>query len=96
MKLHEQLGIDLICTTALNLLSSSLTMAIYANHDNNLRKFFILCHEEKIKPLHATTQAMIRYITWHRLHRIPLTILVLSQQVLSRPPSTSHRCVIVN
>jgi hypothetical protein len=41
--LHDLLGTDLLGTAALTLLSSSMALAIYANYDNNIRRFFAFC-----------------------------------------------------
>ena len=62
--LRNLLGTDLIGTTALHLLSSSLAPTTYANYDSGLRQFAAFCHEENIHPLLATTQSVVRYTAW--------------------------------
>jgi hypothetical protein len=60
-RLRKQLGTDQIGTTALHMMKSSLAPTTHSNYNNGMRQFAVLCHEENIHPLQATTQSVVRY-----------------------------------
>jgi hypothetical protein len=63
-KLRKMLGTDQVGTTTLNMLRISLAPTTYANHDSGMRHFAGFCHEERIHPLQATAQSIVRYTAW--------------------------------